>query len=205
MELPHGESIAKAYNGVRRNGKLDNRGRAITVYDVLNKVIIQSNLYNYMVSERVGMVKEMQQIKENGKQKRDIVIADRGFPSLAVFIELKKLGYDFVIRYNGEQFLKEFSEFPKSKDAETIVTIDPLIPYNRKIKRKKIVKEMPDLSYGNIKLRLVKAVLDNGEIEYLVTSILDCGELTKQDIKNIYGLRWEIEESFKYQKSKIKT
>ncbi len=37
---------------------------------------------------------------------KDIIIADRGFPSLGVIFELAQNGFDFVIRYTGEHFLR---------------------------------------------------------------------------------------------------
>ncbi len=61
-----------------------------------------------------------ERMKEGGKQKRDIIIADRGFPSLAMFVNLKQMGYDFAIRYSGEQFLKELKEIVTNEKEEMI-------------------------------------------------------------------------------------
>jgi len=199
IELPHGSEIAKRFGGIEKNGKLLNRARAISVYDVMNKLIVQTKLYHYSISERDSLVEEFKELKRKSGQFNDVVIADRGFPSLSVFIELKKMGYNFVIRYNGEHFLKEFEDFAKSNCEDKKIKVNPKLVYKRKPK-KVLLKATDKFQYGGIELRVVKIKLKNGIIEYLITSLIDKKEITKQNLKKIYKMRWEIEESFKYQK-----
>ncbi|MEM8566762.1 MAG: hypothetical protein AAGF85_09900 [Bacteroidota bacterium] len=44
----------------------------------------------------------------------------------------------------------------------------------------------------DIKVRIVKVVLDTGETELLITSLLDQAEDTTGDIKGLYHLRWGV-------------
>ncbi|MFH0735869.1 MAG: IS4 family transposase [bacterium] len=199
IELPHGDVIAKEFGGVTKEKKLLNRARAISIYDITNKMIVQAKLYNYSTSERDCLVEQLQELKRKGRQINDVIVADRGFPSLSVFIELKKMGYNFVIRYNGENFLKEFEEFAKIKCNDMNIIVNPKEVYRRKPK-KVLLKATNNLQYGEIELRVVKIKLKSGTIEYLITSFLDKKEMTRQNLRNIYKMRWEEEENFKYQK-----
>lgn len=45
---------------------------------------------------------------------------------------------------------------------------------------------------GKPKIRFIRVVLDNGDIEVLATSFLDNTLLTTKDFKLLYHLRWEI-------------
>ena len=49
-------------------------------------------------------------------------------------------------------------------------------------------------------IRLVRVELDSGEIEVLVTSLLDSGRYRFQDFKRLYHHRWPIEEDYKTMK-----
>jgi len=199
IELPHGKAIAKEFGGVTRDKRLLNRARAVSLYDVMNRKIVQAKLYNYLISERDCLVEQLQELRKKGGQINDVIIADRGFPSLAVFIELYKMGYNFVIRYNGNHFLKEFKEFSKMKSNDINIKIDPKIVYKRRHK-KVLLKATNNLQYGKIELRVVKIKLKSGIIEYLITSFLDKKEMTRQNLNKIYKMRWDEEENFKYQK-----
>ena len=54
------------------------------------------------------------------------------------------------------------------------------------------------------KIRLVKVILPSGEIEVLITSLLDSQEYPSNIFKELYFLRWKIETFYDELKNKIK-
>ena len=199
VQLPSSEDIAEHFGKMNKQPDQVNCGRSITVYDVLNDIIVDSKLYPSDSSERVCLAEQITTMQKEGKQRKDIIIADRGFPSLPLLMRLKKANYDFVIRYNGENFLREFSEFAQSRGSDKIVEVSLTAP-GRRQDSGELEAYAEDTA---IKLRIVKVKLETGELEYLVTSILEKSILTKHDFQKIYGSRWGIEEGFKTLKNTI--
>ena len=53
-----------------------------------------------------------------------------------------------------------------------------------------------------IQVRLVKVELDTGEVEILLTSLLDNQKYSNEDLKKLYGMRWGIETFYNQLKPK---
>lgn len=202
IELPHGDLIEEEFGKVNHDEGTINASKAIVVYDLLNDLLIDSELAKYNVSEREIALLQFAKIKENGKQKQDLVIADRGFPSLEVFVKLKQMGYDFLIRYTGQQFLKE--TLPLVESSENDIEIEISLTKGFARQNNLALKEL--LAEGvpqKIKLRIVKIELANGKIEYLITTLLSKRDHKLEEFKYLYNLRWNEEVYFDYQKNII--
>ena len=59
------------------------------------------------------------------------------------------------------------------------------------------------LEFNPFKIRLVKVILDNGEIEVLATSLLDKKKYPNKEFKWLYGKRWGIETEFDHLKNHL--
>jgi Transposase DDE domain len=199
IELPYGEAIKKEFGNLNHNDAWINCGWSVVIYDVLNEMIVDAKLHKYGQTESVYLEDQLKSIKKEGKEKRDIIITDRGFPSLALFVKLRRMNLDFIMRYNGEQFLKEFKELVNNEKDDMIIEVSLTASDYRRInpELQKLIKQGANQT---IKLRVVKIKLPNGIIEYLVTSILDKELLTYDDLQQIYNLRWGEEEHFKFEK-----
>ena len=202
IELPPGESVREEYGSSNNSKQRVNCGWSVVFYDVLNEMIVSAKLHKYGKSERQYLLEQANQIQTDGKQKRDLIIADRGFPSLAVFVQLQQMGYDFLIRYNGEQFLRELKELVTSDDDDMVIeaTLDGSEKRRKNAELQELLRKGTSRA---MKLRVVRIKLPSGENEYLVTSVLDSQELQKDDLKQIYGYRWSEEEHFKFQKHSV--
>ena len=189
VELPYGEAIKTEFGNLNHNDAWINCGWSVVIYDVLNEMIVDAKLHKYGQTESVYLEDQLKSIKKEGKQKRDIIITDRGFPSLALFVKLKQMNIDFILRYNGEQFLKEFKELVNNEKDDMTIEVSLTGSANRRSnpELKKLLKQGAN---PTIKLRVVKIKLPNGTIEYLVTSILEKELITYDDLKKIYNLRW---------------
>ena len=54
-----------------------------------------------------------------------------------------------------------------------------------------------------LRIRLVKVMLDMGEIEVLMTNLYDTEVYMGNDLKQVYNLRWEIETYYGYLKQEL--
>lgn len=200
IELPYGEEIHEKFGSSNHKKDRINCGWSVVIYDVLNEMIIDAKLHEYGKSERTYLKEQAKQMQADGKQKHDIIIADRGFPSLSLFVELQQLGYDFIIRYNAEQFLRELRNLVKSEKNDMIIEVT--LDGSKKRKYNPELQELLRKGRNNkFKLRVVKIKLPTGEYEYLASSILDNILLTADDFAQIYNYRWNEEEHFKHQKN----
>lgn len=59
------------------------------------------------------------------------------------------------------------------------------------------------LEFKPFKIRLVRVILDNGEVEVLATSLLNEKEYPSSEFKWLYSLRWGIETEFDHLKNHL--
>ncbi len=158
--------------------------------DVLNEICINSKIdrikseKSFIFSEHIGHY-----------FKSAIVIYDRLYADYSVATSHIKAGIDFVIRCPIGSTFKKVEEFSKSDLIDEIVSLK-VTP-----KQKKFVEEngLPK----EVTVRLVKVRLENGEIEVLMTSLMDKEEYKAEDFKWLYNKRWGIETYFDRLKNKL--
>ena len=161
----------------------------MVLYDVLNNIEINATLSHLDKGERTLFKEQIKYLK-----KGDLAIFDRGFPSYELYGILNREKIDFVMRLRKTDFPKEFAELVENSALkEKIITAEMKRP--DKIKDKNIAK--------SITLRLVKVVLDSGEIEILATSIIDENIFKAEEFKDIYWLRWGVETYFDIVKNRL--
>ena len=103
-----------------------------------------------------------------------LIILDRGYPGFDIAYEFKKRNIDFVIRLSSN-FNKEVEAFINNSEVDTTITV-----------------------------RLVKVILDNGDVEILMTSLTDNVEYPVSIFKELYFMRWGIETLYDKVKNKLK-
>jgi hypothetical protein len=182
FNLPDTEEVRERYsvqvNQYSEEGQVQALGSVL--YDVLNEIAINSEL-DKKKSEKSFI------FDSHGKYMRQGVVClyDRLYSDYSVVAFHAKKGVDFIIRCRLSNTFKVIEEFVKSKSVDEIVTLKVTS------KQKKFVKdnELPQ----QVKVRLVKVELDNGEMEVLMTSLLDSAKYTREDFKWAYNKRWGIE------------
>lgn len=166
-------------------------------YDVLNQITIDAQLApfkstnNKKGSERALLEKHLQKLRKN-----DLLLLDRGYPSIALFFELKAKNIDFCVRMKGSWW-KEVRTFRESGEKERIVT------FTLPDKDKNKLAEYPESATNPIKCRLIRIELDTGEIEILCTSLIDQQAYPHEQFKELYHFRWNEEEAYKLLKCRI--
>lgn len=164
--------------------------RLSLLYDPLNQLCLSCSLDPMEMGE-ISQMPEHSWKLESGQ----LLIADRNYDAFWFFVWLMKKGCDFCIRLKINQ-RHLVREFVKQGLKEQIVEMIP----GRSAKKKCRQRDLPVLP---IKLRLIRVDLPNGEVEVLVTSVLDSEKIPADQFGPLYQLRWPVEEKFKQLKFRV--
>jgi hypothetical protein len=164
---------------------------ASLLYDSLNLMTIDAQIAPYAASERELLYRHLDKVKPG-----DLLLLDRGYPSLALFFLLRARGVDFCIRMKEDWWLKVKS-FSKSKKKDMIVTFE--LP----VKDRHLLADYPEMAEKPITCRLIKIKLPNGGQEILCTSLIEKEKYLYEDFPELYHYRWNEEEGYKLFKSRV--
>jgi Transposase DDE domain len=184
IELPETEKIVLEFGRANKQPDAKPQALASALFDVVNKVAIDFSLNPCCASENHVAVKHLKQISRG-----DLLIFDRGYKSLWLMLAIVQTGADFLIRLPSNAF-KEVEYFLKSDLREKIVMLQP------GVKARKQCLNL-GIEAKPLKVRLIKVILDSGETEVLITSLLDELLYPYSLFKELYHLRWGIEEGYK--------
>jgi len=177
LEIPNTEILQKKF-GVSKNASGEiARASATCIFDVLNNLIIKSKITHYKASERSVAIELIKEIIKDGV-KKDLILFDRGYPSAELMSMLIDNKIDFVMRAK-KTYCKAVMK--AQKEDQTIK-----IMYRQK----------------KYTVRVLRFMLDSGEEEILLTSLLD-NNLTIKDFKSLYFMRWGIEVKYDELKNKF--
>lgn len=177
--------------------------RASVLYDNLNNIILDSKIDIYKSSERTHAKAHLEELISINKglnidNINDLVIFDRGYPSLKLMYFMKHFGSKYLFRIT-HSFLKETNAIIKEGSSkEKIVTIKLS---KRKITASNLTEINPNVKYGDtLTFKLVIITLESGAQEYLITNAI---ELSYEELKEIYHIRWKIETCYDELKNKL--
>ena len=166
------------------------KARVSFAYDPLNKVIVDAIMGPIRIGEDPMA---HQHIANSGLD--DLMIYDRGYASYKLFRLHEDTGNHYCVRIPSEQFTKLLSDFIPSDEDDRVVFYSPRGPsYSSCLKDR--------LSVEPLKVRLIKVVLSSGEIEVLATNVFH-EHLGPESFKDLYHLRWGVEEEYKRLKCRI--
>ena len=184
-------------NASHKNAKPQAQLGISSLFDVLNKMIIDCTINKWKFSERNQALLHIDKCNSITGEKPRIVIFDRGYPSGEFFIDLMERNESFLIRIGATVFKKE--QLSMTTDDEYVnIMFDKsrLSPHKGTQTADKLAKT------GSIPLRFVRFELDNGNTEYLATN-LPMEEFNTSEIVYLYRLRWEIETAYDVLKNKL--
>jgi hypothetical protein len=162
------------------------------MYDVLNNIILKATMMPMTGSERLCSYDWVESIPKNS-----ISLIDRGFPSYTLFwLFLNSGSKDFVARCSVG-FNNKIKAFVSSNETSLLITIYP------DSKAIAVLKNLGKIVSENdgVTIRAEKIKLDTGEIEILLTSILDESKMSNAELKELYFKRWSIETAISYSKN----
>jgi hypothetical protein len=166
------------------------QARCSVIYDVLNKYVLDGVLEPIKRGERDLALNHLDHCKDS-----DLIIYDRGYPSYDfIYQHIKRdLGYLMRVKTSFSGLVKDFE---KSRKKSVVVAIYP--GKNAKLSDKDYNKNSP------IKVRLVRIELGKGNVEILMTSLLDSNLYPTGQFKKLYFKRWGVETFYDELKNKLK-
>jgi hypothetical protein len=185
LNLPNSEEIKYHFGSVKNQYDETIRAKCSFAFDVCNELIIDAQIDRHDSNEQELAARHLSVLNP----KTDILVFDRGYPSQWLIGLLIKHGFKFCIRLSSRW------ESAYNSLAGTAGDIDWKMIYKgssglKKLKELGVPKEIEGL-------RLISIKLPSGEKEVLVTNLLDRKEFKINDFKELYHLRWGVEEAFK--------
>ncbi len=194
LVLPNHKSV-KEESGEHSFGPKADSKRSLAMgsflYDPINMLTLDAQIAPYASSERELLYKHLEKVK-----KGDLLLLDRGYPSIALIFLFMAKGIRFCMRMKENWWLnvKEFSESGREQQV---------VSFCLPKKDRELLKDYPKMFDRVIKCRLVSAELPNGEKEILCTSLMDSRKYPVEDIGELYHYRWNEEEGYKLFKSRM--
>ncbi len=181
---------AEAYKNQHRHVSGENAFSQMSMlYDVLNEIAIDSVMGKCNASERDLARKHYNSLQEN-----DLILFDRGYCSYLHLAFLLKECRNFVVRCPVNSFAQANKMFNLPIDSWVTVLKVP------KDSKARAIQNGLDT---NITVRFVRVILDTGEVEVLVTSLLDEQLFPYNDFKDLYWFRWKEETFFDRIKNRL--
>ncbi len=181
IQLPLNEDTIKEY-GTFNNHKQTNDvviGRVSIMYDLLNEMVLDGKLCHFSIGEVTLSRQHIALAQEN-----DIVIMDRAYPSFESMYEMQTRKIHFIYRCRTS-FSNQVIKFYESNKTDEIVTIQPVQNHS--------FKNLPYTKDETIKVRMIKVILPSGDIEVLMTSLLNKDIYTTNEFGSLYTTRWGVE------------
>ena len=161
------------------------------LYDPLNLLTLDSQIASWGESEQSLLLKHADKL-----QPGDLLLADRGYPSIYLFYLLGSKGVEFCFRMKEDWWLPVRS-FVESGLKEMVVELSlPKKDYKKEASL--LFKDEPP-----VRCRLVLIELENGEKEVLCTSLVDSTQYPHELFWELYHCRWGVEEGYKLLKERL--
>jgi hypothetical protein len=192
MALPESKQLRKVYNAYCFGSGEGEKtlSRISQLYDPLNDIIINASIGRYNDSEQFLGKSHFEHLQQG-----DVILFDRYYAAVWLFILLKHKGTDFLVRLNSDWWKAARQMLAEGKDELVVdFTVSP--------KHHKILDEY-GIKEREVKCRLIAYTMDNGEKAVLCTSLLDQEEYEVESIIELYKKRWAIEESYKVLKCRL--
>lgn len=193
LQLPISKEIIENFGCSKNNHEtITPMAQSSCCFDLLNKKIINSEIGRNETSEYELALEHLNKINPL----RDLLIYDRGYSGIWFMFYHLFTKKDFLVRMQRNS-IKEVQDFFNSEEKSKIIEISKL---HDKSSEQLIKRE---IKFDSFKIRLVKVILDNGEIEVLATSLLDEEKYPSEEFKDLYFLRWGIETEFDHLKNHL--
>lgn len=191
--LPNTPEIKRTYLQGRRTGRGQQAlARGIVIKDVLNDVIVASNMECYGKDEIRLLLDELSSVPEAVTAMSPVMLLDRKFCAYTLLAALEQHGFGFIIRVK-ERFNPEVDSFISSGESQRDVVLTPASTTVRKLKR--LYGKEVNCQFEVRLLRLSPSVV-------VMTSVMeDIAELG--DPTDPYHLRWDVESTIGFVKNAL--
>lgn len=191
--LPLAEALVAEFGGTAKNqheNTIYPLGLMSVMYDVLNKVALDSQLAPGLAYEGDLAEAHLEQC-----QAGDIVLIDRNYASYQLLATIVQHQCDFVARCSRASFKTAREMFAGQGADSQIVTLKPQQTHRSRLTHQGLPTELT--------VRFIRHTLPTGEMEILVTSLLDEELYPTPAFGPLYFLRWGCETFFDILKNRL--
>ena len=175
--------------------------RGSVLHDISNEVIVDIKAGSNLYSEHEFAIQHLDRVDSE----TDLMIFDRGYHALWFLLFLNMNGKKFICRGKRQKFIGEFLETGKDEDIVELTVKSSHL--NTTPRHKKFIAEAGIKTTNKLKLRLVRYEEENefGEVVsyVMVSNLLDEKRYPTSKFKDLYRLRWRVEEAIKTYKISI--
>jgi hypothetical protein len=194
LELPDHPTIVDSFGTQKLGCKAAatrSMCRVSILFDVLNLTTLDGIMDTYQVGERDMLRQHLKQAK---RQNNDLLLMDRGYAGVALFIELQHENIDFCCRI-------PVGLWPEAAAMVATGEQDKVVTFKLPNRHKELSTRL-NLTIDTIECRLIALTLDDGSTEVLCTSLINNVDYEYGCFKDLYHCRWQIEEAYKLLKCK---
>jgi hypothetical protein len=194
VNMPSSSKIKKHFGIFSVSGEKTTTclSNACMLYDVLSGLVLDSVIAPISIGESMLIIPLLKNLKISNA----LILLDRGFGYFSMIKLLFMNRLSFCIRLKASQ-----SDFAKKALANSS---DDFITEWFPSEMERTTTRNQGMDISPITVRVTKITLKSGEIELLVSSLLDLSAITSTQISELYQLRWAIEEGYKNLKPKMK-
>jgi hypothetical protein len=183
VRLPKSQAVAKKYGWMEcsNHGGLQERypqGRISVLYDLLNEMVLDASLAAWKVPEE-----ELAHAHLGRTQTGDVVITDRGYTGYLWLWDLLTRGVHFVSRCPRSSFVPAQELFEQNLGGQSVLRT---LQVPKALKGEFLKRGWP----LEVTLRFVTVRLKSGELEVLVSSLLDEQSYPTEEFETLYWRRW---------------
>jgi len=173
------------------------KARVSILSDAKNEYIIDSIISPLHRSENSMAFENIENISDTIDLKQSILIFDRNYASIELFMQLLEKNSKFIFRLKKSDYINERK---KMKTDDETVEIRLKSGKTKIIKNQEIKEKAEQITH--LDLRIVNVILTTGEIETLLTN-LPPQIASPEELKELYGERWQIEKGYDILKNKL--
>ena len=197
VRLPDSEQIRREFGSLQSSNQRGDcavrysEARMVVVYDVLNGLACSALLGHYDRSETALALEQLDAL-----QAGDAVVLDRGFVGYPFLARLRAKGIHFIARCSSRSFAAAQELFRRNEASQ-----------ERRVKLTALSSQRTDLHQAGaplgMEVRFISLRLATGELEVLVTSLVDAKQYPATALSEVYAQRWGQETYFFLLKSRL--
>lgn len=171
--------------------------KASHVYDPLNNLTLDAIIAPYNTSERDMAIEHLAKIHASNPGFCDLIILDRGYPSITLFFFAQNNKQDLLVRTSLEFLPGHAQQKIKSGERDFVIEIraQKLKGKNRR-RFERLLPNIPITSKAYVRVLVID--LENGTQEYLITTLTDPKKHPYELFRGLYNTRWDVEEDYKF-------
>lgn len=199
-EVPNSDENRVSF-GESRNQYNSDAVRALVscMFDVFNDFFLDLQIGSINASESEMAKQNINAVKEIIQNTPFIIIFDRGYPSIEFVDFLEKNNLRYLFRLSSNDYKKERELMTKSDESVKLIHTPPRLAKLKK-KHPEAIEDLKAKEYTNT--RLISSKLPSGIEITLMTNLPF--EISGEEIKNLYFMRWGIEKKYHTLKNKMK-